>query len=147
MIYTTLDTFYLSHEQILDSPSRRDGVDENVESLLRVYGCELIQECGILLKLYFISVPFSFSKPCFYTLVQVFGTVLFLSSVWLSNDTYHHHGRNVDVRDFVAVCFSLFRIGVFKGILCAILLCSFCKFIVSRISRVLIVPVFFLDAM
>ncbi|CAM6038183.1 unnamed protein product [Sphagnum compactum] len=51
MIYTTLDTFYLSHEQILDSPSRRDGVDENVESLLRVYGCELIQECGILLKL------------------------------------------------------------------------------------------------
>jgi predicted component of viral defense system (DUF524 family) len=51
MIYTTLDTFYLSHEQILDSPSRRDGVDENVETLLRVYGCELIQECGILLKL------------------------------------------------------------------------------------------------
>jgi predicted component of viral defense system (DUF524 family) len=51
MIYTTLDTFYLSHEQILDSPSRKDGVDENVESLLRVYGCELIQECGILLKL------------------------------------------------------------------------------------------------
>jgi hypothetical protein len=71
MIYTTLDTFYLSHEQILDSPSRRDGVDENVESLLRVYGCELIQECGILLKLYFISFPFSFSKPCFYILVQV----------------------------------------------------------------------------
>jgi hypothetical protein len=94
MIYTTLDTFYLSHEQILDSPSRRDGVDENVETLLRVYGCELIQECGILLKLYFIS----FSKA--------FGTVLFVSSVWLSNDTYHHHGRNVDVRDFVAVFFS-----------------------------------------
>jgi hypothetical protein len=108
MIYTTLDTFYLSHEQILDSPSRRDGVDENVETLLRVYGCELIQECGILLKLYFISFPFSFSKPRFYILVQTFGTVLFVSSVWLSNDTYHHHGRNVEVRDFVAFFFLFF---------------------------------------
>jgi hypothetical protein len=96
MIYTTLDTFYLSHEQILDSPSRRDGVDENVETLLRVYGCELIQECGILLK------------PRFYILVQTFGTVLFVSSVWLSNDTYHHHGRNVEVRDFVAFFFLFF---------------------------------------
>jgi hypothetical protein len=52
MIYTTLDTFYVSHQQMLDSPSRRDGVDENVENLLRIYGCEIIQECGILLKLY-----------------------------------------------------------------------------------------------
>jgi transcription initiation factor TFIIIB Brf1 subunit/transcription initiation factor TFIIB len=51
MIYTTLDTFYVSHQQMLDSPSRRDGVDENVENLLRIYGCEIIQECGILLKL------------------------------------------------------------------------------------------------
>ncbi len=122
MIYTTLDTFYLSHEQILDSPSRRDGVDENVESLLRVYGCELIQECGILLKLYFISFPFSFSKPRFYILVQTFGTVFFVSSVWLSNDTYHHHGRNVDVRDFVAVFFSFSHRCFLGDLMCYIAL-------------------------
>ncbi|KAJ7298564.1 hypothetical protein O6H91_06G042300 [Diphasiastrum complanatum] len=51
MIYTTLDTFYLSDEQIKSSPSRKDGVDEETETVLRLYGCELIQESGIFLKL------------------------------------------------------------------------------------------------
>jgi hypothetical protein len=68
MIYTTLDTFYVSHQQMLDSPSRRDGVDENVENLLRIYGCEIIQECGILLKLYiYISLSHQFYCPGFLT--------------------------------------------------------------------------------
>ena len=31
-------------------PSRKDGVSEEVELLHRVWGCELIQESGILLK-------------------------------------------------------------------------------------------------
>ncbi|KAL9262790.1 Cyclin-L1-1-like protein [Drosera capensis] len=51
MIYTAIDTFYLTDEQLRDSPSRKDGVDEETETTLRVYGCDLIQECGILLKL------------------------------------------------------------------------------------------------
>ncbi|CAM6126737.1 unnamed protein product [Calypogeia fissa] len=51
MIYTALDTFYLKDEQISNSPSRKDGVDEETETILRHYGCELIQEAGILLKL------------------------------------------------------------------------------------------------
>lgn len=51
MIYTTLDTFYLSDEQLADSPSRKDGIDEKTETALRLYGCELIQEGCILLRL------------------------------------------------------------------------------------------------
>lgn len=51
MIYATLDNFYLSDEQLLNSPSRLDGVDEGTENQLRQFGCDLIQEAGILLKL------------------------------------------------------------------------------------------------
>jgi hypothetical protein len=52
MIYTAIDTFYLTDEQLRDSPSRKDGIDEATETALRVYGCDLIQESGILLRLY-----------------------------------------------------------------------------------------------
>ncbi|GAB2293247.1 Cyclin-L1-1 [Dionaea muscipula] len=51
MIYTAIDTFYLTDEQLKDSPSRKDGIVEETETTLRIYGCDLIQECGILLKL------------------------------------------------------------------------------------------------
>ncbi|KAL6615189.1 hypothetical protein ACP70R_037459 [Stipagrostis hirtigluma subsp. patula] len=50
MIYTAIDTFYLTDEQLRDSPSRKDGTDEATETALRVYGCDLIQESGILLS-------------------------------------------------------------------------------------------------
>ena len=33
------------------SPSKKDGIDAQTETLHRVFGCELIQEAGILLKL------------------------------------------------------------------------------------------------
>ncbi|KAM1353875.1 hypothetical protein ACFX2H_033303 [Malus domestica] len=51
MIYTAIDTFYLTDEQLQNSPSRKDGTDEATETTLRIYGCDLIQESGILLKL------------------------------------------------------------------------------------------------
>ncbi|XP_043708003.1 cyclin-L1-1 isoform X1 [Telopea speciosissima] len=51
MIYTAIDTFYLTDEQLKNSPSRKDGVDEATETTLRIYGCDLIQESGILLRL------------------------------------------------------------------------------------------------
>ncbi|CAA6654199.1 unnamed protein product [Spirodela intermedia] len=51
MIYTAIDTFYLTDEQLKDSPSRKDGIDEATETTLRIYGCDLIQESGILLRL------------------------------------------------------------------------------------------------
>uniref|UniRef100_A0A0D6QWI6 Cyclin-L1-1 n=1 Tax=Araucaria cunninghamii TaxID=56994 RepID=A0A0D6QWI6_ARACU len=51
MIYTAIDTFYVTDEQIANSPSRKDGIDQETEMTLRLYGCELIQESGILLRL------------------------------------------------------------------------------------------------
>ncbi len=47
----TLDNFYLTAEQLEDSPSRRDGVSADEEMQARVYGCELIQASGMLLRL------------------------------------------------------------------------------------------------
>lgn len=51
MIYTAIDTFYLTDEQLENSPSRKDGIDQATETTLRIYGCDLIQEGGILLRL------------------------------------------------------------------------------------------------
>lgn len=51
MVFTTIDDFYLTDAELHASPSRGAGVDESTESQLRLYGCELIQEAGVLLKL------------------------------------------------------------------------------------------------
>ncbi|KAL3143954.1 hypothetical protein ABBQ32_003767 [Trebouxia sp. C0010 RCD-2024] len=51
MIFTTLDNFYVSKEALADSPSRKDGISPDVEREQRIYGCEMIQEAGILLRL------------------------------------------------------------------------------------------------
>ncbi|KAE8702578.1 Cyclin-L1-1 [Hibiscus syriacus] len=51
MIYTAIDNFYLTDEQLKNSPSTKDGIDEATETTLGIYGCDLIQESGILLKL------------------------------------------------------------------------------------------------
>lgn len=71
MIYTGIDTFYLTEEQLKSSPSRKDGIDEETETTLRIYGCDLIQESGILLKLY----PLPSSPLCA-------GSYLLFSYVW-----------------------------------------------------------------
>lgn len=47
----TLNT-YVDPYHVKNSPSRADGIDEETEIALRVYGCELVQEAGIMLKLY-----------------------------------------------------------------------------------------------
>ena len=52
MIYTVIVNFYLTDEQLKNSPSRKDGIDEATGTTLWIYGCDLIQESGILLKLY-----------------------------------------------------------------------------------------------
>ncbi|KAJ0245077.1 hypothetical protein HA466_0185660 [Hirschfeldia incana] len=51
MIYTAIDNFYIPEEEIKNSPSRKDGIDETTETTLRIYGSDLIQEAGILLRL------------------------------------------------------------------------------------------------
>lgn len=44
--------FYITDQCILKkTPSFEDGIDEETEKKLRVYGCELIQEACILLSL------------------------------------------------------------------------------------------------
>ncbi|KAL2942264.1 Cyclin-L1-1 [Bienertia sinuspersici] len=56
--------------KLKDSPSRKDGIDEETEITLRIYGCDLIQESGILLKLpqavmatgQFLSIDFTVRK-------------------------------------------------------------------------------------
>lgn len=45
-----LDSFYLTEEQLENSPSRQDGIDKDTEANLRMYGCEIIQEAGIMLS-------------------------------------------------------------------------------------------------
>lgn len=50
-MYTSLaETFILSATEVEQSPSRRDGVSKEIENQLRLYGCELIQEGGCLLR-------------------------------------------------------------------------------------------------
>lgn len=38
-------------DQVLDTPSRSDGIPEHIEDTLRLYGCQSIQQAGILLGL------------------------------------------------------------------------------------------------
>lgn len=50
MLCTIVDNFYLTDEELSNSPSRQDGVDEETETILRIYGAQMIQEAGILLQ-------------------------------------------------------------------------------------------------
>mmetsp|Transcript_18666 Transcript_18666/g.40111 ORF Transcript_18666/g.40111 Transcript_18666/m.40111 type:complete len:470 (+) Transcript_18666:117-1526(+) len=50
MLCTNLDNFYLTDAELENSPSRQDGIDKETETTLRIYGAELIQEAGILLR-------------------------------------------------------------------------------------------------
>ena len=44
-----------SLEQIENTPSRLDGIPAELEEDLRVYGCKLITEAGVLLNQYVVS--------------------------------------------------------------------------------------------
>jgi hypothetical protein len=54
-----IPVFDITEEEYVNTPSRKDGIDEETESKLRIYGCELVQECGVLLRLYVLSHPAS----------------------------------------------------------------------------------------
>ena len=51
MIFASVDNFYLTDEELAASPSRADGVAAAAEEGLRHYGCDVIQEAGVLLRL------------------------------------------------------------------------------------------------
>lgn len=50
-IILTLNNCLLTAEKLANTPSRNDGLDEDTETDLRIWGCELIQTAGILLRL------------------------------------------------------------------------------------------------
>lgn len=50
-IVLTLKNCLLPDEKLALTPSQNDGLDRDTETDLRIYGCELIQTAGILLKL------------------------------------------------------------------------------------------------
>lgn len=51
MMLNQLQNVLVPHELFENPPSRVDGVDAETEMKLRLFGCELIQEAGILLQL------------------------------------------------------------------------------------------------
>ena len=50
-VLITLENVLIPEEKLSETPSMQDGLDKEVETDLRVLGCELIQTAGILLKL------------------------------------------------------------------------------------------------
>ena len=50
-VIITLDNILIPDEKLLATPSMLDGLNSEVETDLRILGCELIQTSGILLKL------------------------------------------------------------------------------------------------
>ncbi len=42
--------FFVTDEELEDSPSRKDGVDAGTETMLRNFGAEMIQEMVVLLR-------------------------------------------------------------------------------------------------
>lgn len=50
-IILTLENCLLSDNKLQETPSHQDGLNKEIETDLRILGCELIQIAGILLKL------------------------------------------------------------------------------------------------
>ncbi len=50
-VVITLENVLIPEDKLSPSPSVLDGLDVEIETDLRVLGCELIQTSGILLKL------------------------------------------------------------------------------------------------
>lgn len=58
-----LENVYFTEAELANSPSRLDGVDEATEAELRAFGCQVIQQAGILLKLYVFNSIIFFCPP------------------------------------------------------------------------------------
>lgn len=54
----TLKNQLLPEDKLSITPSQSDGLDSDTETDLRIYGCELIQTAGILLKLPQVGIRF-----------------------------------------------------------------------------------------
>ncbi|KII73716.1 Cyclin-L1 [Thelohanellus kitauei] len=47
----SLDNCIMPEDMLANTPSKRDGIPQEMEDHLRFFGCELLQTSGILLKL------------------------------------------------------------------------------------------------
>ena len=67
-VVISLENVVLPEEKLIQTPSRIDGLDEEVEIDLRIVGCEYIQMAGILLKLPQVRIRailvFTFAAAC-----------------------------------------------------------------------------------
>ena len=50
-VHISLENCILPEEKLSETPSMKDGLDKDMETDLRILGCEFIQTAGILLKL------------------------------------------------------------------------------------------------
>lgn len=50
-VHISLENCILPDDKLSETPSMKDGLDKDVETDLRILGCEFIQTAGILLKL------------------------------------------------------------------------------------------------
>ena len=50
-IELSLDNRVIPNERLLNTPSFKDGVSHELETDLRIVGCEYIQSAGLMLKL------------------------------------------------------------------------------------------------
>ena len=50
-VVLTLDNVLITPDKLVETPSMQDGLDREIETDLRILGCELIQTAGILLKM------------------------------------------------------------------------------------------------
>ena len=50
-IMISLENCILPNEKIDETPSMKDGLDRDSENELRMFGCEMIQTAGLLLRL------------------------------------------------------------------------------------------------
>lgn len=58
-ILISLENCILPEEKIDETPSMKDGLDRHTENDMRMFGCEMIQVAGLLLRLpqvYFLSL-------------------------------------------------------------------------------------------
>lgn len=61
-VVLTLKNQLLPEEKLTNTPSQSDGLDLETETDLRIYGCELIQTAGILLKLPQVCIIYALAK-------------------------------------------------------------------------------------
>ena len=61
----SLDNCIIPTERLLETPSIKDGMNHDLETDLRIVGCEYIQSAGLLLKLPQVGHP-SLSHCCFF---------------------------------------------------------------------------------